>query len=84
MRDKLIKMGHIKNVFDRYKIDENVHYENEEELLEVIGKKRGALISGGEVDLYKAGGIVLDDFRKGRIGKITLEKADIIEGDRNV
>ena len=39
----------------------------------LIGKKRGALISGGEIDLERTSGIILDDFRSGKTGKITLE-----------
>ena len=44
------------------------------ELIELIGRKRGALISGGRIDILKASGIILDDFRNGKIGKITIEK----------
>ncbi|MGI6084801.1 MAG: ribosome biogenesis GTPase YlqF [Acetivibrionales bacterium] len=43
------------------------------ELLEEAGKRRGCLISGGEVDLNRISVIVLDEFRGGKIGKITLE-----------
>lgn len=43
-------------------------------LMELIGRKRGALISGGRVDNLKVAGIILDEFRSGKIGKITLEK----------
>ena len=42
----------------------------------LIGKKRGALISGGNIDEEKVAKIILDDFKNGRIGKITLEKAE--------
>lgn len=42
-------------------------------LLEEAGRKRGCLVSGGEVDLYRIAAIVLDEFRGGRIGRITLE-----------
>jgi len=41
--------------------------------LELVGRKRGALISGGEIDTFKAAGFVLDDFRGAKIGNITLE-----------
>ena len=44
------------------------------ELMKLIGKKRGALVSGGLVDDEKTANIILDDFRTGRIGKISLEK----------
>ncbi len=43
------------------------------QLLEEAGKKRGCLVSGGAVALYRAAAIVLDEFRGGKIGKITLE-----------
>lgn len=43
------------------------------ELLELVAKKRGMLISGGEVDTERAAATVLDEFRGGKIGRITLE-----------
>ncbi len=43
------------------------------EFMFLIGRKRGALISGGEIDLERTAGIILDDFRSGKTGKITLE-----------
>ena len=46
------------------------------ELMNLIAKKRGALISGGEIDYEKVAGIILTDFRTGKIGRITLEQVD--------
>lgn len=43
------------------------------EILEAIGKKRGFLIKGGEIDYERASVIVTDEFRGGKLGKITLE-----------
>ncbi len=43
------------------------------ELLELVGRRRGMLISGGEVDFERASAIVLDEFRGGKIGNITME-----------
>ncbi|MBR2969459.1 MAG: ribosome biogenesis GTPase YlqF [Clostridia bacterium] len=43
------------------------------EILELIGKKRGCMIKGGEIDLERAGRLVLGDFRTGKLGKICLE-----------
>lgn len=43
-------------------------------LLETCGKNRGCIISGGEIDLQRISIIVLDEFRGGKIGKISLEK----------
>ena len=42
-------------------------------LLESAGRKRGFLISGGEVDTERAARILLDEFRGGRLGRFTLE-----------
>lgn len=43
------------------------------ELLELVGRKRGFLISGGEINTERAAITVLDEFRNGKLGKITLE-----------
>lgn len=45
----------------------------DDELLEAIGKKRGAVMSGGRVNLQKAAEIVMTDFRTATLGRITLE-----------
>ena len=44
-----------------------------QELLEAICRNRGFLIRGGEVDLDRGAVCVLDEFRDGRLGRITLE-----------
>ncbi|HSX95277.1 MAG TPA: ribosome biogenesis GTPase YlqF [Hydrogenophaga sp.] len=44
-----------------------------EELLEAIGRQRGALVSGGRVDAQKAAELVIGDFRATLMGRITLE-----------
>lgn len=44
-----------------------------EALLEAIGRQRGAMQSGGRIHLQKAAEIVLNDFRSGAMGRITLE-----------
>lgn len=59
-------------VKERYKIDE-LEGKTGLKLLEEAGRKRGCLVSGGEVDLYRAAAIVLDEFRGGKVGKITME-----------
>lgn len=43
------------------------------ELINVIGKKRGMLISGGEINTERAAIMLLDEFRSGKLGRITLE-----------
>ncbi|MBE6618424.1 MAG: ribosome biogenesis GTPase YlqF [Ruminococcaceae bacterium] len=44
------------------------------ELFELVGRKRGFLISGGEIDYERTANILLDEFRGGKIGRISLEK----------
>jgi ribosome biogenesis GTPase A len=56
----------------RYKI-ENTEDFDAYDLLEEIGRKRGCMISGGNVDMMRASNLVLDDFRSARIGRISLE-----------
>jgi len=48
----------------------------DEELLEAIGRKRGALQAGKGVNLQKAAEIVIYDFRAGELGRVTLETPD--------
>ena len=43
------------------------------EILEDLGRKRGCVISGGEVDTVRASNILLDEFRASKLGNITLE-----------
>lgn len=56
----------------RYKLDDITGKEGYE-ILEMIGKKRGFVISGGEIDTERAANMVLDEFRGAKIGNITLE-----------
>ena len=43
------------------------------EIFETIGRNRGLLISGGEVDTLRCARMLIDEFRDGRIGRITLD-----------
>ena len=47
------------------------------ELLEYIGRKRGMLISGGEVDTLRAATMLFDELRGGKLGKISFERPEI-------
>ena len=62
-------------LFERYKISDNFEYEMPVEVMEEIGRKRGCLVRGGEIDYTKVANILLDEFRCGKIGNITLECA---------
>lgn len=57
---------------ERYKISD-VEGLQGWEILEMIGRKRGFLIKGGEIDYERAAVIVADEFRGGKLGRITLE-----------
>ncbi len=56
----------------RYKL-EGVAQMRDEEILAAIGKKRGALQSGGRINLQKAAEIAIYDFRSASLGRVTLE-----------
>ncbi len=58
---------------ERYKMTDFISMKGYE-LLEYLGKKRGFVVSGGEIDTERAAGILLDEFRGARLGNITLEK----------
>lgn len=56
----------------KYSVD-IFNYTHDIELLERVGKKRGCMIKGGEIDLERTAKILLTDFRAGKLGKICLE-----------
>ena len=60
---------------ERYKLGAMAQYDDipDHELFEIIGRKRGFLVSGGEVDWERSANMLLDEFRAARIGRITLE-----------
>ncbi|HIW73495.1 MAG TPA: ribosome biogenesis GTPase YlqF [Firmicutes bacterium] len=58
---------------ERYKLTEEPAADGWE-LLQQIGRKRGMLVSGGEVNTERAAVMLLDEFRAGKIGRITLEQ----------
>lgn len=76
-----------KQLCERYKLTEeyiNEQLENEErpeneniyEIFLAIGKKRGCIISGGNIDDEKTAKIILDEFKNGKMGRITLEEVN--------
>jgi len=62
----------------RYKLGDIIGLTGHQ-LLEAIGKKRGFILSGGDIDIRRASIILLDEFRGGKIGRITLEKPVMTE-----
>ena len=67
-----LSQSYPKALIERYKIDISPD-DNGISLLEKVGRKRGMLISGGEVNTERASIMVMDEFRGGKLGKITLE-----------
>ena len=79
---KYLKNNNKNELFARYKLtddDFNSIIPKDDEALELmnmIARKRGAIISGGEIDYEKVSAIILNDFRTGKIGRVTLEKVN--------
>lgn len=63
-------------LLERYKLNCDIDALKGYEILDCIGKKRGFVISGGEIDTERAANTVLDEFRCAKIGNITLEEPE--------
>ena len=84
---KFLLENYRKNLCERYKLAENYieevlnqerpENENIYEIMLEIGRKRGCIISGGNIDEEKTAKILLDEFKNGKLGKITIEKCPI-------
>lgn len=59
------------NLKERYGVDPTM---DAIDIYEAIAKKRGAIIAGGDFDYTRTATIILNDFRSGKLGRITLEK----------
>ena len=71
---ELLNERYHKILCERYKLtDEETADIEAYDLLELVARKRGMLMSGGHVNTERAAIAVLDEFRSGKIGKITLE-----------
>ena len=70
----LLEKDYPQVVKDRFGI-ENVE-EDRVKVLEEIARSRACLMKGGELDLARASALLLDDFRAGKLGRISLEKAE--------
>ena len=83
---KFLLENNRQELIEKYKLDndyvENIlardlpENENIYEIMLEIGKKRGCLISGGNVDEEKTSKIILDEFKNGKLGRITIEKSN--------
>jgi len=70
-----VRQRHADRLQARYKLGD-LSALAEEDLLAEVGRKRGGLLPGGQVNLQKAAEIALTDFRSGAWGRITLESPD--------
>ena len=75
-KDNIIKRYQLeKETIEQILANENKpENENIMEIFYLIGKKRGAIVSGGQIDEQKVANLLLEDFRTTKLGKITLEK----------
>jgi len=71
-----LRRAYPKELALRYKLDDISKYEelSDYDLLLLIGRKRGCLISGGEVDSERVSNLVIDEYRAAKIGRISLDK----------
>ena len=71
-----LKENYPQSLKERYKTD-YTDGESGLNLLEKIGKKRGMMISGGEINTERAAITVIDEFRSAKLGRITLELPEV-------
>lgn len=81
---KFLLESYRESLCDRYKLEEKFiedtlaqdqpENNNIYEIMLEIGRKRGCIMSGGKVDEEKTARIILDEFKNGKLGKITIEK----------
>ncbi len=69
---ELLHKYYPQTLLERYKVDAEAGTPGWQ-LVELAGRKRGYLISGGEVNTERMSKVLLDEFRSGKLGKFTLE-----------
>lgn len=72
---KRLRVNYADALCARYQLDELA--EDDYDLLEQIGRKRGCLQSGNRVNTERAAAILLDEFRGTKLGRITLENPEV-------
>lgn len=70
---EFLKENYPSSLADRYKMTDFDGLDGYG-LLQMLGKKRGFVVSGGEIDTLRAANVLLDEFRGAVLGKITLDK----------
>jgi len=69
-----LQTNNAQRLMERYKLSEIM--ENPIDNLDNIAKKRGAVISGGNIDYNRVAVMLLDEFRGGKLGSISLERVE--------
>jgi len=69
-----LQTNNAQRLMERYKLSEIM--ENPIDNMDNIGKKRGAVISGGNIDYNRVAVMLLDEFRGGKLGAISLERVE--------
>ena len=78
----IMRRDYPERLAERFKLTGDVP-EDGLEILELIGRKRGCLVKGGVVDLEKAQNIVLNEFRAGKLGLVTLDEVPAEDGEKS-
>jgi len=78
----IMRRDYPERLAERFKLTGDVP-EDGLEILELIGRKRGCLVKGGIVDLEKAQNIVLNEFRAGKLGLVTLDEVPAENGEKS-
>lgn len=61
------------NLVNRYEVN-NFNYDDIVPSYDIIGKKRGCIVSGGNIDYDKVSKLIIKDLREGKLGKITFDE----------
>ncbi len=69
----LLKENYADELKTRYKMEDIADLDGYE-MLQLLGRKRGFVVSGGEIDTLRAAAVLLDEFRGAKLGNITLER----------
>lgn len=74
---KFLQLNYCQSLTERYNMD---MASDASRILEQIAEKRGCIKKGGELDIDKAASLLLDDFRAGRLGRMSIERPEMIKG----
>ncbi len=69
--EKMIKMNKVNSILEKYNIEQG---EKSLDILDNIALKKGYLINNSEIDYLRVANLLLNDFRSGKLGNITLEQ----------